>query len=303
MKTCLGVVCGLFFLLAAAIFLLIFNLDRTVYNPTFVKNTARSSGFYQTLPGIVTDLVSKSETASVNGEVSPKINNLLIDSVKTALTPETLQRHFESLIDQTLSNKTLVTEDISDINTVINAKMGSGFSEMIGIPVKADSTNAAIPNSITFDKSQTPLGKSVIYHQKALWISLAASVLFLLLLFFASSRSYKSRLKWTGGFSIALAFFTALNYLILRLINIKLILTSLAKSVVEEVPTVILDQVIKIVDILKSQFLIYYLYELGLILIFAIVCLVISAFLRDSVTPTNSATINPAKVSDVKKTA
>lgn len=285
MRTCLGIVCGLIFLLAAGIFLVTFNLNKTVYNPTFIKNTAISSGFYQNVPGIVIDLISKSKIEGKSDKESEAIKNMLIDTIRTAITPATLQKHSESLIDQTLSDKNMVTEDLSDINGIINAKMGANYGQDIGLPLEADSNNAAIPDSVTFDKSKSPLGKSVIIHKKVLWISLAVSILFLILLFFSSSRSYKSRFKWVGGFLIPLALYAAINFIVLFLINVKLIINYAAQNVSTDVPAALFDQVIKIADSLKNKLAFYNLYEFIFFIAFLIFCFVIAALIKSKNTP------------------
>jgi hypothetical protein len=299
MRTCLGILCGIIFLIASSFFILVLNLDRTVYNANFDKQAVNASGIYQSLPATIVAMVSNGQiTASSDQELSPETKEIIIETVRETLTPNVLKKHTESIIDQILSDKTTVTEDLSDINNSVNAKMSSAFSEMMGIAITANSDNTFVPKSITFDKSQNQLGRSVIYYKKALWISLAATLLFLILLFFASADNYKSRFRWVGGFLIALGILTSINFALFRLISLKWIVNAVNSSFESGLSNGLTDQIIKLTDIFKIQFSVNYLIEA-----IAIIVLVIIIFVVAAVIPAKQAIQPPAtavKVPDNK---
>lgn len=278
MRTCLGILCGIIFLIASSFFIFVLNLDRTVYNANFDKQAVNASGIYQSAPETIVSMVSNGQITGSNGEeLSSKTKEIIIQTVRETLTPNVLKKHSESIIDQTLSNKATVTEDLSDINNSVNDKIGSAFSQMMGIAITANSDNTFVPKSITFDKSQNQFGRSVIYYKKALWISLAVTLLFLILLFFASADNYKSRFKWIGGFIIALGILTATNFAVFHFISLKWIVNAINSSFENGLQSGLTDQIIKLTDIFKIRFSVNYLIEAIAIIVLAIIFFVIAA--------------------------
>lgn len=299
MRACLGVFLGLMFLVVSSIFILVLNLDQTVYDANFDKQAINNSGIYQSVPETLAAMISNGQiTASADQELSPVTKEILTDTVKTVLTPDVLKKHSESIIDQTLSNKIVVTEDLSNINKVVNDRIGSAFSEMMGIAITANSDNTFVPKSITFDKSKNQFGQSVIYHKKALWISLVASLLFLVLLFFASANSYKSRFKWVGGFLIAAATFALINFIVFRVVGfdwlVKAISTNTQGNLIDNVS----GQLIQILSVIKNRFSLLYLYEFAAIAVLTIIFFVSSALIPAK--PAVQAPVIPAKSPDKK---
>lgn len=262
MRTCLGIFFGLIFLLASSIFVLVLNLDQTVYNANFDKRAITDSGIYQSVPKTIVTMVSSGQiTASDGQELSVATKEILTDTVKTVLTPEVLKKHSESIIDQTLSDKIVVTEDLSDINNAVNDKLSKSFTEMMGISITANSDNNFVPKSVTFDKSQNKFGQSVIYYKKVLWISLISTLIFLVLLFFASANDYKSRFKWVGGFLIAASVFALINFVVFRVVGFDWLVKAISNSAQANLVNNISGQLIQLMSIVKNKFSILYLYE------------------------------------------
>lgn len=277
MRTCLGIFLGLIFLISSSFFIFVLNLDKTIYNAQFDKQTISSSGLYQGIPDTIVSMVSNGEITAENQELSPATKEILIDTIKTVLTPDVLKRHSESIIDQTLSNKNVVTEDLSDINNAVNDKLNKNFSELMGIAVSANPDNTFVPKSITFDKSQNRFGQSVIYHKKAIWISLVIVLIFLILLFFASADNYKSRFKWVGGFFIAAAVFALMNFVVFRVVGFDWIVKSISTSTQENLVNNISGQLIQLLSIIKNKFSLLYLYEFAALAILTVVFFILSA--------------------------
>jgi len=280
MRTCLGIVCGIIFIIACSFFVFVLNLDQTVYNASFDKQAINSSGIYQSAPAAIVEMISSGQvTTSSDQELPAVTKDILINTVKTIITPEILKKHSESIIDQTLSNKNIVTEDLSDINNGINSKMGSTFSEIFGVSVTANPSNTFIPNTVTFDKSKNQFGQSVIYHNKVLWVSLVASLLFLVLLFFSCANNYKSRFKWVGGFLIVASVFTLINFIVFRLVGFDWLIKVFNANISENWINSVSSQLIKLVSLLKIRFSLLYLYEFAVLAIFSVIFFLISALI------------------------
>lgn len=308
MRTCLGIFCGIIFLIASSFFLLVLNLNQTVYNAKFDKQALNSSGIYQAVPKVLTEMISSGKiTTAEDQELPVAAKEVLINTVQSVMTPEILKKHTESIIGQTFSDKILVTEDLSDINNAINSKMGSTFSEMFGVSVTADPSNTLLPNSFTFDKSQNKFGQSVIYYKKVLWISLVVSILFLILLFFASVDNYKSRFKWVGGFLIAAAVFAIINFVVFRLVGFDWLINAISSNESENWINSVSSQLMQLVNLIKAKFSLLYLYEFGSLTILTIIMFVISAvipakqFVQSPTIPTNSSAIRPKETNDAPK--
>lgn len=308
MRTCLGIFCGIIFLIASSFFLFVLNLNQTVYNAKFDKESLNSSGIYQVVPKTITDLISSGQiTTADNQELPAATKNILIDTVQSVITPDLLKKHSESIIDQIFSNKILVTEDLSDINSAVNSKMGSSFSKMFGVSVTANPSNTILPNTYAFDKSQNKFGQSVIYYKKALWISLAVSIIFLILLFFSCADNFKSRFKWVGGFLVAAAVFAIINFIVFRLIGFDWLVNAISSNLSENWINNISSQLLLFVNLIKAKFSLLYLYEFGLLTILTILMFVASVIIpakqiaQAPTVPTNTPTTKSKEIKDAPK--
>jgi len=280
MRTCLGIVCGLIFLLASSLFLLVLNLNKTVYNAKFDKEAINDSGIYQSVPEVLTEMVSNGQiSVSSDQKLSAESQAIIIETINSVLTPEVLKKHSESIINQALSDQIIVTEDLSDINNQVNERLGSTFSKQMGIAVSANPENTFVPDSVSFDKSQNQFGQTIIYRAKALWITFVVALIFMVLLFFASANNYKSRFKWLSGFLVVLTVLALANFIVLRLIGfdwlVNAVQSSLEGNLVQNVST----QLTQILSALKNRFSLLYLYEFVVLVVLTSICFIASSLI------------------------
>lgn len=280
MRTCLAVVCGLVFLLASSLFFLVLNLNQTVYNASFDKKAIADSGIYQSVPEVLSNMVSNGQiSVSSEQQLSPESQKILIETIKNVITPEILKKHSESIIDQTFSGQMTVREDLSDINYQVNQQLGDSFSKQMGIAISANPDNTFVPGEISFDKNQNSFGKSVIYHTKVLWALFITTLLFLVLLFIFSAKNYKQRLKWLGWFLAFGSLFTLINFFVFRLSGFDWLIRSINTNMEEAWMENISSQAVIILTLFKLKIASLYLYESIILTLVTIISFVVAAIL------------------------
>lgn len=269
MRIFLGIIFGLFFLIFSTVFLLVVNASFTILQPNYVKNLAKEANLYDKIPQIIGENILK------EGNIPAELQDSFLESVRRAVTPQMVRDHLNSMIDQMFSNQDVISEDMSDINSIIINDTDLGF-------LISDSEKSAFSNTVRFNKKENDFGRFVINKTKILLISLAGSIAFLLLLFFIASKNYKSRLKWAGAYLAVLAFLILTNFLLLRFVDFQPLINLIKK---ENSLSQTLDQAIVITNIVKNDFARYFIYEFIILCVMSAICFVISALIHRSVQP------------------
>lgn len=272
MRVFFGLVFGLLFLVFGSVFLSVFNTNKTVLQPAYVKNLAEKANLYDKIPQII------GENVLINGDIPLELQDSFSKTVANAITPQIIRNHLNSMIDQMLSNQVLISEDISDINSAIMNNTDLGF-------FVSNSKEEILPNSITFDKRNNDFGRFVLNKKIIITILLIGSISFLLLMFFVASKNYKSRFKWAGAYFAVLAFLVLINYSLFHFANFGPLI-DLVKNENSLSPT--LDQAIVITNIVKNDFAKYYMYEFIILSMMFVVCFILAAKIHQPIQSQNS---------------
>lgn len=264
MRVFFGIIFGLLFLVSASVYLLVFNANKTVLQPNYVKKLAEKASLYDKIPQIIAENILK------EGNIPDELQDTFLKTVTNAITPQMVKNHLNSMIDQMLSNRVMITEDISDINSVIINTTDLGF-------LISSTEESIIPHSITFDKRNNNFGKFILNKSKIIWISLIGSIVFLFLVFFVASKNYKSRFKWSGAYFAVLAILILTNYLILHLVDFRPLINLIDK---ENSMSQTLDQVIIITNIVKNDFAKYFIYEFIILCVMSVMSFIIAALIN-----------------------
>ena len=106
MRVLFGLVFGLLFLIFASTYLLIFNANRTILKPSYVKNLAEKVRLYDKIPQIIAKNILKT------GDIPDKLQDTFLKTITSAINPQMIRNHLNSMIDQMLSSQVMIIENI-----------------------------------------------------------------------------------------------------------------------------------------------------------------------------------------------